>query len=95
MTSAPSALLADIAAALARDGLILRGGFSFGESEAAPPGPSANPARSVLLVGQAGAEPWPHFLDWRQRQPDNIADPLDIAEGTILVLPDPASLVEP
>ncbi|KQU97668.1 hypothetical protein [Devosia sp. Root105] len=26
---------------------------------------------------------------------NNIADPLDIAEGTILVLPDPASLVEP
>lgn len=35
------------------------------------------PARSVLLVGQAGAAPWPHFLKWRDRQPNDPANPLD------------------
>src|SRR5690606_6250244 len=58
-----------IAAALARHGLILRGGFNFAPDEAAPPGPSGSPARSVLLVGQAGDAPWPHFLRWREKQP--------------------------
>ena len=63
--------------ALATHGLILRGGFNFGDPELAPSGPSAVPARSVLLVGQAGAAPWPHFLRWRERQPDDLKDPLD------------------
>jgi hypothetical protein len=67
----------DIAAALAPHGLILRGGFAFGNGAAAPPGPSGNPAKSLLLVGQAGAAPWPHFLAWRQRPPENLENPLD------------------
>jgi hypothetical protein len=67
----------DLAAALAPHGLILRGGFAFGDGEAAPPGRSGNPAKSVLLVGQAGAAPWPHFLEWRKRQPENLENPLD------------------
>ncbi|ESX95469.1 4Fe-4S dicluster domain-containing protein [Mesorhizobium sp. LNJC405B00] len=67
----------EIAAALSADGLILRGGFNFATSETPPHGPSAAPAKSVLLVGQAGAAPWPHFLRWRDRQPQTIANPLD------------------
>ncbi|MBZ9658127.1 hypothetical protein LB523_03665 [Mesorhizobium sp. ESP-6-4] len=67
----------EIAAALAANGLILRGGFSFGDDEVAPAGPSGAPAKSVLLVGQAGAAPWPHFQRWRERQARDIANPLD------------------
>jgi hypothetical protein len=68
---------AAIAARLAEHGLILRGGFVFGQTDGAPPGSSGAPARAVLLVGQAGAAPWPHFLKWRERQPADLADPLD------------------
>lgn len=68
---------ADVSAALAPHGLILRGGFSFGDGEAAPAGPSGYPALSVLLVGQAGAAPWPHFQKWWQQQGEDITDPLD------------------
>ena len=67
----------DPAAALARHGLILRGGFTFGDGESSPPGPSGNPSKSVLLVGQAGSAPWPHFLGWRKRQSGNLDNPLD------------------
>jgi hypothetical protein len=42
-----------------------------------PSGVSGVPAKSVLLVGQAGAAPWPHFLRWRERQSRIVADPLD------------------
>ncbi|CCV14498.1 4Fe-4S dicluster domain-containing protein [Mesorhizobium sp. STM 4661] len=68
-------LTESIAAALARDGLILRGSFNFADGEEATFGLSG--AKSVLLVGQAGAAPWPHFLRWREIQPLAIADPLD------------------
>ncbi|WP_217569032.1 4Fe-4S dicluster domain-containing protein [Mesorhizobium sp. GbtcB19] len=67
----------EIAAALAAHGLILRGGFNFGDGEMAPAAGAAAPARSVLLVGQAGAAPWPHFQRWRERQAKGIANPLD------------------
>ncbi|MDG4874549.1 hypothetical protein P9273_05495 [Mesorhizobium sp. WSM4935] len=66
-----------VAAALAASGLILRGGFSFGDDEMAPTGSSGAPAKSMLLVGQAGAAPWPHFQRWRERQARDIANPLD------------------
>lgn len=66
-----------IAASLQSWGLILRGGFNFAPDETAPSGPSAAPAKSILLVGQAGDAPWPHFLRWRQTQPQNLANPLD------------------
>jgi len=69
--------LDEIAAALEEHGLILRGGFVFDDCDAAPPGPSGAGARSVLLVGQAGAAPWPHFLRWRDRQPADLVNPLD------------------
>lgn len=74
----------EVSATLSIKGLILRGGFVFGEGEGAPAGPSGRPARSVLLVGQAGAAPWPHFLKWRERQAADLADPLDTwARGVI------------
>ncbi|MEW6634123.1 MAG: hypothetical protein AB1440_24885 [Pseudomonadota bacterium] len=66
-----------IAAALSVNGLILRGGLNFMADDARPVGPSGAPARSALLVGQAGAAPWPHFLRWREQQPQTIANPLD------------------
>ncbi|MGE3304742.1 MAG: hypothetical protein AB7I52_02125 [Rhizobiaceae bacterium] len=66
-----------IESALASDGLILRGGLNFADPEERADGPSGAPAASVLLVGQAGAGPWPHFLRWRARQPQSLADPLD------------------
>lgn len=65
-----------IADALGAHGLVLRGGFGF-NAEDAPAGPSGRPARSVLLVGNAGAAYWPHFQRWRHRQPAELADPLD------------------
>lgn len=70
-------LVEQITDALAAHGLILRGGFNFAPDETAPPGPSGSAARSVLLVGQAGDAPWPHFLRWRQTRPPNLANPLD------------------
>ncbi|HRO14441.1 MAG TPA: hypothetical protein PLL33_05255 [Paracoccus sp. (in: a-proteobacteria)] len=66
-----------IASALAAHGLILRGGFDFGAAEDVPLGPEGKPARAVLLVGQAGAAPWPHFQRWRQHRPEVRGDPLD------------------
>lgn len=66
-----------IAAALSANGLILRGRVMFAEGEEAPSGLSGNPVGSALLVGQAGAAPWPHFLRWRERRPQTIANPLD------------------
>ncbi|MES0038840.1 hypothetical protein NKJ74_26845 [Mesorhizobium sp. M0046] len=67
----------DIAAALSAHGLVPRGGFAFTSSDAPPTGLSGAPAKSVLLVGQAGAAPWPHFLRWLEKQSQPIADPLD------------------
>lgn len=69
--------LAAVETALARHGLILRGGFNFLVNEAAPPSLSGSPAKSVMLVGQAGDAPWPYFLRWRETQPHGIANPLD------------------
>jgi len=75
MTLAPS--VSEVAGALSPDGLILRGGFNFTPDDAPPAGPSGAPARSVLLVGQAGAAPWPHFQRWLEKQLQPIANPLD------------------
>ncbi|MET3594812.1 ferredoxin [Mesorhizobium shonense] len=67
-----------IAVALAAHGLIPRGGFRFASDEAAPAGLSGAPAKCALLVGQAGAAPWPHFQRWLAGQPPQaIANPLD------------------
>ncbi|RUX33347.1 4Fe-4S dicluster domain-containing protein [Mesorhizobium sp. M2A.F.Ca.ET.042.01.1.1] len=66
-----------VSEALARHGLILRGGFNFVDCEDAPVDPRNVPAKSALLVGQAGAAPWPHFQQWRERQARDITNPLD------------------
>ena len=66
-----------IAGKLGGHGLIPRGGFNFAPDESTPPGPSGSPAKSILLVGQAGDAPWPHFLRWRQAQPAGLGNPLD------------------
>jgi ferredoxin len=70
-------MIEGITAALGANGLILRGGFVFPDNEDALHGASGAPARSLLLVGQAGAAPWPHFLRWREQQPPTIANPFD------------------
>ena len=62
---------------LARHGLILRGGFAFAPGDAAPAIVGRGPARAVLLIGQRGAEPWPHFEAWLANQSQAIANPLD------------------
>ena len=76
-SSKPRSPAVGVAAFLAAHGLILRGGFCFQPDELAAPGPSGAPAKSVLLVGHAGAAHWPHFLRWRESQPSDLADPLD------------------
>jgi hypothetical protein len=73
-----------LSAALATHGLILRGGFNFRQDEEAPEGPSGAPAKAVLLVGQAGAAPWPHFQRWRAKQPKDVANPLDNWSRTVI-----------
>ncbi|WP_421925794.1 hypothetical protein [Neoaquamicrobium sediminum] len=70
-------LLNQIASDLASHGLILRGGFSFEADEERAAGLSGAPARSVLLVGNAGAGYWRHFSLWRETQPVNLPNPLD------------------
>ena len=66
-----------IATALADHGLILRGGFAFGVDDTPPPARSGGPATAILLIGQSGASPWPHFLRWRERQSARHENPLD------------------
>ncbi|RWO64234.1 MAG: 4Fe-4S dicluster domain-containing protein [Mesorhizobium sp.] len=74
---APAGSVDGIAAALHANGLVLRGGFNFTPGDAPTTGPSGGAAAAVLLVGQAGAAPLPHFLRWWEQQPQAIANPLD------------------
>ena len=76
--------LDEISAALSPHGLIPRGGFNFDAGDDAPPGPSGKPARAVLLIGQGGAAPWPHFRKWRERQPAGLANPLDTWSAEVI-----------
>jgi hypothetical protein len=76
-SSVSARALDGIAAALALSGLILRGGFNFAPADNPPPGPSDPCAKSVLLVGNAGASYWPHFSRWRAAGPADPANPLD------------------
>ncbi|PBC12077.1 hypothetical protein [Mesorhizobium sp. WSM3859] len=66
-----------VSEALVRYGLIVRGGFNFVDDEDVPLGPSGVSAKSALLIGQAGAAPWPHFQRWLGQQARDIANPLD------------------
>lgn len=77
MSSAPTDPIATASFGLSRHGLIARGGFNVGVGEISPPALSGAPARSVLLIGNGGAEYWPRFEAWRTKQPANLADPLD------------------
>lgn len=77
LSSAPRGNLGDISRTLAGHGLVLRGGFNFAERDEAPPGPSGLPAKALLLVGQAGGAPWPHFQRWLGRWSEPPSDPLD------------------
>lgn len=74
MRNTPPLAVGDIPGILARTGLILRGGFDFKPGEWRPAG---GPATSVLLVGNAGADYWPHFERWRAMQPRDLPNPLD------------------
>ncbi|GIL03108.1 MAG: hypothetical protein BroJett030_30070 [Alphaproteobacteria bacterium] len=67
----------DLSLALARRGLIARGGFDFAEGEERPAGPSGQRARAIILVGHAGGRLWPHFRDWHQRRGEAGGNPLD------------------
>lgn len=61
--------------ALARAGLILRGGFHPGPADGVPMLPDGRPARTLLLVGNAGPEMWRAF---RAARPTLAGDhPLD------------------
>ncbi|HVW56647.1 MAG TPA: hypothetical protein VHC00_13270 [Rhizobiaceae bacterium] len=71
------ALFDGLSIALARNGLILRGGFNFAADDDPPSGPSGATAKAVLLIGQAGGAPWPYFEAWRAKQPPGIENPLD------------------
>lgn len=64
-----------IAVGLARDGLVLRGGFNFGAEGDAPAGVGLARAKSILLVGNAGASYWPYFQGWLAGR--SLPDPLD------------------
>lgn len=75
--------LDDAAASLARHGLSLRGTFNPADREA-PPGPSGQPARSVLLIGNAGGAFWSHFDAWRRQQAADPANPLDAWTKTVV-----------
>lgn len=69
--------LATVTEALAVHGMMPRGGFIFEVNSNPPPARSGNPARSIVLVGQAGAGPWPHFKAWLASQAKTPQNPLD------------------
>lgn len=77
-------LLEQVSRALAANGLILRGGFSFRDGEDRPAGPSGAPARALLLVGNAGAGYWPQFGRWRAGQAADPDNPLDTWSRTVI-----------
>jgi len=69
---------------LADSGLVPRGAFNLDEGEAGPVGPGQGPAKSILLVGNAGDAFWPHFRAWLAEQPAGLADPLDTWSRRVL-----------
>lgn len=70
-------ILDDIGQALAENGLALRGGVVPAGEDGPLEARDGRPASSVLLVGQRGAEPWPHFTRWLRDQASGVANPLD------------------
>ena len=73
----PPLVRQEIATALAAHGLVLHGGFDRAADEDLPLELSGAPARSVMLVGNAGAGYWRHFSRWRASQPADLENPLD------------------
>ncbi len=57
---------------LAPHGLIPRGALRLDSCEA-----RALNAKSLVIIGHAGASIWPHFSKWLQNQPNAAANPLD------------------
>lgn len=68
--------LAEIGDALARQGLLLRGGFQPAEEDGVPAMPGGTPARAVVIAGNAGPAMWRHFAAAPEAG-DGDADPLD------------------
>jgi ferredoxin len=67
--------MASIEAALAREGLIARGGFHPGVSDGVPALESGGLVRTLVMVGNAGPEMWRAFA--ASPEHDTAADPLD------------------
>jgi hypothetical protein len=74
----------DLSQALARHGLITRGGFHFTPDEARPEGPNGRPAVSLILTGHAGGAIWPHFSAWLEKQAARPANPLDAWSAEVI-----------
>ena len=68
--------LADIASRLGRHGLLLRGGFAPTADDRLPALPDGRPARTLLLVGNAGPGFWPAFAGSPEAE-DGAADPMN------------------
>jgi hypothetical protein len=66
----------DIAAALAREGMLLRGGFHPDASDGVPLLPGGTAAGTMLLVGNAGPALWQRFSASAESA-DGQRDPLD------------------
>jgi len=67
--------MATIEAALAREGLIPRGGFQPGAGDGVPPFADGRPARTLVMIGNAGPEMWRAFA--ASPEQDTVPDPLD------------------
>jgi len=65
-----------IGMAAADFGLVLRGGFRPGSDDGVPPLADGRPARSLILVGNAGPSLWAVFADSPEAR-DGAADPLN------------------
>lgn len=72
-----------VAAELRPFGLVPRGGFVFDRHTSAPNLVDRAPPMSVIMVGHFGSAIWPHFIKWRQLQPELI-DPLDAWSKSVL-----------
>ncbi len=67
--------IATLAAALGAHGLILRGGFEPRAGDAVPPLDGGRPARTLMMVGNAGPEMWQAFA--ASPEYDGAPDPLN------------------
>jgi len=76
-TGGRESLLPRLDARLGESGLILRGGFVPDMGEHLLAGATGKPARTLLLIGNAGSAIWPHFRRWLSRQPAGLEHPLD------------------